>query len=93
MFTAGEEPAAPSLPSPSEGTESSVSSDDSSSDHVIELPVESSSEPESVPPPAESSEETSEVVSYPDPVFPGGEPADEALVGNIVKCINDKLMK
>ena len=41
---------APSLPSPSEGAES-VSSDDSSG-YVIELPDESSSEPESTPPPS-----------------------------------------
>ncbi len=87
LASCGEEPASPSLPSPSEGAESSVSSDGSSSvGYVIELPGEIPSEPESVPPPVESSEETSEVVSYPDPVFPGGElevpvnPEDDAKV-------------
>ena len=65
---------------------------------LIDLPSESSTVSESVPP-VESSDASSVVVSYPDPVFPGGQletpvnPEDEALVGGIVKCINDALMK
>ena len=83
LASCGGEPASPSLPSPSEEAES-VSSVDSSG-YVIELPSESAVESVSVPP-VESSEETSEVVSYPDPVFPGGElespvnPEDDAKV-------------
>ena len=77
--------ASSSLSSSSEGTQSVSSVDSSSEITGIELPSESSSEPVSVPP-VESSEETSEVVSYPDPVFPGGEletpvnPEDDAKV-------------